>query len=239
MENLVSEAIILAGGKGTRLRSVTKNLIPKCMTPISGMTIIEWELHWLAREGISRVIVAIGHFANELIKYLPQSYETPFGNVQVIFSEEKEKLGSGGALKQAAAYINSACFLVMNGDILTNVSLQPLFNIHFTNSATASMLLVNMTSPYGVVSIEDSKITSFIEKPRLDVPIHAGIDLINSNIVSRFPDKGQMEDTIFLELTEEGTFYSYLMDNNCYWQSIDTEKDFMIANEKWKFSLLD
>jgi len=89
----VTEAIILAGGKGTRLRSVTLNKIPKGLTNIKDKAILEWELQWLAREGVSRVIFAVGHLSESVENHFQSNYNSDFGDVEIIISVEKEKTG--------------------------------------------------------------------------------------------------------------------------------------------------
>ncbi len=116
---------------------------------------------------------------------------------------------------------------------MTNADLEPLMEVHTRREALASMLLVNMTSPYGIAQVENEMIRSFIEKPRLDLPIHAGVDIVEREIYQDFPDVGQMEDTIFKELVERGKFASYLIPNEIFWKSVDTPKDYFYVEEYW------
>lgn len=229
----INEAIILAGGKGTRLRSVTMNEIPKGLVKIQEKAILRWEIEWLAKHGVRRVILAIGHLSDKIIGEFGKVVGTPYGEVDVKYSIEKEKLGSGGAVKQASEFIlGNACFII-NGDILSNANLTDLIEIHNKNRSKATMLLVKMRSPYGVVETKGNLISKFVEKPLLPITIHSGIDIINKEIFIEFPEKGQMEDTIFVELANREEFYVYRADENTFWNSIDTEKDFKDANEKW------
>ena len=96
------------------------------------------------------------------------------------------------------------------------------------------MLTTFMKSPYGIVKTENHNITKFEEKPILDVLIHAGIDLVNYDVLCKFPEAGQMEDTIFPELAKARTFGHCVLANTNYWRSIDTEKDYIAANRDWK-----
>ncbi len=227
------EAIILAGGKGTRLRSVTMNMIPKGLTPIQEKPILLWELEWLAREGIRSAILATGHLSEEIEKALGNQVETPYGTVDLQYSVEKEKLGSGGAVKLASELVSAEKTLILNGDVLTNAPLTPLFDLHKEKQVLATMLGVNMVSPYGIIHHKDNLIIKYEEKPRLDVPIHGGVDLFETDVLSRFPTKGQMEETIFVELVQERMFAFYLIPNDQFWMSIDTQKDFELANKTW------
>jgi len=229
----VTEAVILAGGKGTRLRSITLNKIPKGLTEIQEKPILEWELEWLAREGVNHVVLAIGHLSDKIQEHFDGEYRSNYGEVEIEISLEEEKLGSGGAFKQATQRLTTDRTYVLNGDVMCNTSLSRMRQIHEQSKAKATMLLVNMTSPYGIVQRDNFMITSFIEKPRLDVQIHAGLDIIERSIFEQFPDHGQMEDTIFVELAKKNQFASYLMSNDEFWMSIDTEKDYSLANDNW------
>ena len=231
---MVKEAVILSGGSGTRLRSVTQNQIPKAMTKIKGLSILEWQLQWLSREGVSHVVLAIGHLSDQIQSFIGDSYSSKYGDIKISYSVETEKLGTGGAFKQASnLLIDKQCY-VLNGDILCDSNLSDMVQIHFSNNANATMMLVNMTSPYGIVSKnEHGIITSFLEKPRLKLQINGGLSIMTREIFEKCPDKGQLEDTIFVELTQNQKFYSFSLPDENFWMSIDTEKDYIIANESW------
>jgi NDP-sugar pyrophosphorylase family protein len=231
---LVKEAVILSGGSGTRLRSVTQNKIPKAMTKIKGLSILEWQLQWLSREDVSHIVFAVGHLFENIQSYFGSSYSSKYGDIDISYSIEKEKLGTGGAFKATKNLLSENDVYVLNGDIMCNTDLSIMNNIHFNNNAHATMMVYNMISPYGIVKINDKNlIYDFVEKPQLDIPINAGLSIISKDIIDRFPDKGQMETTIFRELTNERKFYSYLIPNDNFWMSIDTEKDYIMANESW------
>ncbi|MHA2249355.1 MAG: nucleotidyltransferase family protein [Candidatus Kariarchaeaceae archaeon] len=230
----VSEAIILAGGKGKRMRSITMDQYPKALTPIQNRTIVEWEIEWLAREGVNHIVLAVGHLAHMVEEKIGDSRATKFGDVSISYSVEKEKLGSGGAFKFASKLIDADRCLVVNGDLLCNSDLKAMINLHGQSDALASMHLVTMRSPYGVVEVKNNFISQFLEKPLLpSVYIHSGIDIIEREIFHRFPDKGQMEETIFVEIANEGKFGAHIAGDDEFWSSIDSEKDFENANEQW------
>ncbi len=229
----VSEAIILAGGKGKRMRSITQDKIPKSLTLIQSHSILEWELIWLAREKVSHVILATGHLSDVIEKKMGNEYSCEFGKVDLTFSREKEKLGSGGAVKLASEKLSTNQSYLVNGDILSDARLEKMKSLHFSNDVHATMYLTKMRSPYGVVQFENNLITEFKEKPLLDVYIHGGIDIISSDQFNRFPERGQMEDTIFVEFANENKFGAYKAKEEDFWMSIDSEKDYDIANSNW------
>lgn len=227
------EAIVLSGGKGTRLRSVTMDKIPKGLVQIKGKPILEWELIWLRKHGIRRAIFAIGHLADKIKGYFGDVVETPWGSIDIDYSVEREKLGSGGAVKQASSLVNSNTVLLLNGDVLTTINLTRMIDFHFQRPALATMALVKLPSPFGVIEVDGDLITKFVEKPLLPVWIHSGVDLVKTEVLSRFPSKGQMEDTIFVELAEKKQFYGFQASDGVYWISIDTQKEYEKANKEF------
>ncbi len=227
------DAIILSGGKGTRLRSVTMDKIPKGLVRIKEKPILEWELIWLRKHGIRRAIFAIGHLADKIKDYFGDVVETPWGTIEVDYSVEKEKLGSGGAVRLASSLVTANTTLLLNGDVLTTIDLSKMISFHFERSAPATMALVKLPSPFGVIEVEGDLITKFVEKPLLPVWIHSGVDLIKSEILSSFPTKGQMEDTIFVELAKKKRFYGFQASDEVYWTSIDTQKEYEKANKEF------
>ena len=231
---MVKEAVILSGGSGTRLRSVTQNKIPKAMTKIKGISILEWQLQWLSREGVIHVVLAIGHLSDQIQSFIGDSYSSKYGDIKISYSVETEKLGTGGAFKQASnLLIDNQCY-ILNGDVLCDSNLSDMVQIHFSNNANATMMLVNMTSPYGIVSKnEHGIINGFLEKPRLKLQINGGLCIMTRELFERCPDKGQLEDTIYVDMTQNQKFYSFSLPNENFWMSVDTEKDYIMANESW------
>ena len=228
----VEEAIILAGGKGSRITDITNDEYHKGLALIQNKEINYWQILWLVKNGVKHIIFALGHHSNKTIAFLDRM-QSEFSDVDIEYVVEERKLGSGGAFKLATKYIRGEKCYVVNGDTMTTTSLEMLNEVHERKRALASMLLVNMTSPYGIAKVENEMIKSFIEKPRLELPIHAGVDIIEREIFDRFPDLGQMEDTIFNELVEERRFASYIIPNEIFWKSIDTPKDYIFVEKNW------
>jgi D-glycero-alpha-D-manno-heptose 1-phosphate guanylyltransferase len=171
------QALILAGGEGTRLRSVLGDNLNKPMAPIAGKPFLEYLVVRLQQHHIDQIILCIGYKAD-----LIQSY---FGNgdrwgVQLAYSRESELLGTGGAIKLAEDLIRGEEFLVLNGDSFFDVDFGELAQLHrmVGASATLALALVENAQRYGAVSLNDEhRIVSFAEK---DSEAHAG--LINGGI---------------------------------------------------------
>ncbi|MHA1778417.1 MAG: nucleotidyltransferase family protein [Candidatus Heimdallarchaeaceae archaeon] len=229
------DAIILCGGLGTRIRTVTNNSYPKAMIQIHGKTILQWELSWLKKHGVDHAILAVRHLAEYIEQNLGKQYDTGYGIIDISYSKEQEKLGSGGAVRLASQYITTEKTLVMNGDILTNYNLAEMIKEHNNSRALGTIAIAQMRSPYGIAIFdENNTITTFQEKPLLNKWIHAGVDIFNADVLPRFPEKGQMEDTIFVELANQRQLKAYQIANTYYWRSIDTPKDFQEADKEWQ-----
>ena len=229
------DAIILCGGLGTRIRTVTKDSYPKAMISVQGKTIIEWELEWLRKNGIKHAILAVRHLAAYIEDQFGKIYSTDHGDIEISYSEEKEKLGSGGAIYLARKFITEKNTLILNGDIMTNFNLNTMMEHHKKKSKTGTIAVVKLRSPFGIVEIETGDlIQQFREKPTLDHWIHAGIDIFDSEILSEFPEKGQMEETIFVKLAEEGSLNAFKVDPSYYWRSIDNPKDLQETEREWQ-----
>ena len=227
------EAIILSGGVGSRLQGATMNKFPKGLAKVKNKSLIYWCVKWLADAGVSRVILATGFLSDIIEEELGSSITIDDKDIELVYSKEKEILGSGGAVKLATQHIRGENCFIMNGDVLTNIPGQPMIEQYLNSGMLASMLLVKLQSRFGVVESENNIITNFVEKPTLPVFIHSGIDIISREIFSRFPDKGQMEETIFVELAREGKFAAYHAPDGYFWEAVDTPKELKTANEKW------
>lgn len=159
------QAIILLGGKGTRIQSLYGDR-PKCLVPVAGKPILLWQLEWLRRGGVKRVHLAAGYMADVLRDWLETDAPK---DMEITFSVEPEPRGTGGAIKFAELWIQSDPFFVLNGDSLTpNLDFQTLKQAH-ADSGNAWMTLVvtqiEKTGRYGTVEFDaDSRVTAFLEK---------------------------------------------------------------------------
>lgn len=217
------KAAIIAGGLAKRLRPLTEE-IPKSLVEVAGKPIIEWQLEWLKANNITTVIVLAGYRYEKLIEFLGSGRR--FG-VSVTYVIEDSPLGTGGAIKNAEPYLNNEVFVALNGDVLTDIPISKLAKVlEDHDDAVASIALVPLKSPYGVVRMsEDGKIESFVEKPSIeDYLINAGVYMMKNEIFKYLPDVGDIEKTAFPQLAREGRLYGVKFLNS-YWRSIDTVKD--------------
>ena len=160
-----SRAVILLGGKGTRIQALYGDR-PKCLVPVAGKPILLWQLEWLARGGVRRVHLAAGHMAGVLRDWLKT--EAP-KDMDITFSVEPEPRGTGGAIKFAEPWIQGDVFFVLNGDSLTPaLNFQSLEKAHrgFSNAwITLGIARIDETGRYGTVEFDgDGRVTAFLEK---------------------------------------------------------------------------
>lgn len=159
---MVKEAIILAGGLGTRLRSVVSD-VPKCMAPVNGIPFIHFIVLYLKNEGIERFIFSLGYKHEIITEYLDKT----FPSLHKEYSIETEPLGTGGAIKKACSMVKGKSAVILNGDTMFNVNIAILAETHNKTKAACTIALKEMKqfSRYGSVETDkDNRIIAFREK---------------------------------------------------------------------------
>jgi mannose-1-phosphate guanylyltransferase len=220
--------VILAGGLGKRLRPLTSNR-PKPMIQIDNTPIIELQVNWLKKFGISDIVILVGHLKEKIKHHLGNGKK--FG-VNISYIEEHMPLGTGGALKNAENQIiqggnTDTGFFVINGDILTD--LDP-----FTISQKGSMALalVPLKSTFGIVETNGDLVSKFVEKPYIkDMWVNAGVYYFSNEIFDYLPDNGNLETVTLPMLVEKQKLKAKKFSNN-YWRSIDSHKDVEEASKE-------
>ena len=213
--------VILAGGLGKRLRPLTSDR-PKPMIQINNTPIIELQVKWLKKSGITDIIVLVGHLREKIKHHLADGKK--FG-VNISYIEENVPLGTGGALKNAKDHIiqngnSDSGFFVINGDILTN--LDP-FTISDKGSMT--LALVPLKSTFGIVETNGDLVSKFVEKPYIeDRWVNAGVYYFSNDIFDYLPDNGNLETVTLPMLVEKQKLKAKKFSNN-YWRSVDSHKD--------------
>lgn len=215
------KAVILVGGLGKRLRPLTEER-PKPLLEVAGKPIVVWQIEWLKSYGVSDVLLCLCHLKERIINYLGSG--SKFG-VRVGYVVEDEPLGTGGAIKNAEALLrNDEVFLVLNGDVLTD--LNPLRLVNEISECVGSVALVPLRSPYGVVYTNAAdKVERFEEKPTLESYfINAGVYCLKPEVFKYLPEKGDIERTTFPKLASEGKLRAVKY-QDVFWRAIDTHKD--------------
>ncbi|MFJ8821310.1 NDP-sugar synthase [Streptomyces sp. NPDC102467] len=220
-----TQAVVLAGGQGSRLRPYTDDR-PKPMVEIpgTGTPIIGHQLAWLAEEGVTDAVVSCGHLAEVLQEWLEQA-ELPLNVTTVV---EKEPLGRGGGLKFAAAHLphGDRPWYATNGDIWTRFSLRDMADFHHEREATATLALARPRIPWGAVETDAfGHITDFVEAPPSPFLINAGLYVFSADFASLLPDVGDHERTTFPRLARTKRLAGFPIPQGAYWRAIDTAKD--------------
>jgi len=209
------KAIILAGGRGKRLRPIT-DYVPKPLVPLNNIPIIDWQIKYLKKFGIKEVIICTG-YKTEMIQHF-LSVKDNFG-INIKFSVEKTPLGTGGAIKQAAKSIKDKSFFVINGDTITNIDLKKMLT---KQNAIAA---IELRTKFGIMETLDDKVTKFREKKEIpNVWMNAGIYHLESRIIKDLPTKGDIEKTVFPDYATKGLLNTVKF-KNVKWFSVDSFKD--------------
>lgn len=193
------EAIILAGGKGTRLAGVVPNL-PKPMAPIAGHPFLRYLLQSLQQQGFTRVILSIGHLAIEI----RNGFARWDGPLEIIFCEENEPLGTGGAIRAAMRMAQSESVFVLNGDTFATVDYMAMQEQHVAAASALSLALMPVpdTARYGAVEVEGIHVQGFSEKGRTGPGyINAGVYLMQCNLLETLdlPERFSFEEQVLMK----------------------------------------
>lgn len=174
------EAIILAGGFGTRLKSVVSD-VPKPMADINGRPFLAYLLSALSLSGVSKAILSVGYKHDVIQNYFGDKYK----NTAIVYAIEKKPLGTGGGLKQALKNTENEDALVLNGDTFFNVDLKALYGFHKQRRAVLTMAVKPMTGieRYGTAILSNDIVTGFEEKAfKKSGHINGGVYCVNRAI---------------------------------------------------------
>ena len=228
------KAIILAGGKGTRLRPLTYE-IPKALLPVHGKTLTEHLFDLFKRHGIIEVFISIGYLSEKIKNHFKDGKE--FG-VNITYLEENEPLGTAGPLKLAKSELTES-FLVSNGDELKDINLDEMYEQHKQNKALVTIALTKVEDPsqYGVAKLDGEKILEFVEKPKKEnAPsnlINSGLYIIEPEVIDMVSDGFIMlEKAVFPKLAEQGRLFGYAFSGQ--WFDTGNMERYDKALKEWK-----
>ena len=224
------QALVLAGGEGTRLRPLTLTL-PKPVMPLAGQPFLTFMLDWLRRHGVDDVLLSCGYRSHDVERVLGDEHR----GMRLRYVVEDEPLGTAGPLRLAADEgVLEERVLVLNGDTLTDLDLSDEIAQHAATGATATLALVAVedTASYGVVPTSDTgEVEAFLEKQPGPAPtnrINAGAYVLDSSVVEMVPAGRavSIEREVFPELVGKG-LYGYMAD--AYWMDIGTPGRYLDA----------
>ena len=227
------KALILIGGLGTRLRPLTCS-VPKPLLPIVNRPFLEYQFMLLKKYGIKDVILCVAYMSHEFERYFGTGGKWGL-NIQYV--HEKDPLGTGGAVKNAERYIDSAT-LIFNGDILTDMELNSMFKFHKEKRSKVTIALTRVKDPtvFGLVETDKSgKIERFLEKPSWDEvtcnTINTGVYIFEPEILEFIPPgiNYSVERGLFPNLLRDGAdIYGYT--SKGYWMDIGSIDKYLQAN---------
>lgn len=228
------KAVVLVGGEGTRLRPLTLST-PKQMLPIVGVPMIERVLGHLAAHGVDEAVLSLGYLPDAFLEAYPEGRAAGIG---LSYAVEPEPLDTAGAVRFAATAAGiDQTFVVVNGDVLTDLDLSGLIAFHRERGAEGTIALHPVTDPsaFGVVPTdEEGRVTAFVEKPpRDEAPtneINAGTYVLEPSVLGRIPDAGRVsiERETFPAMVRDGRLFARSDDG--YWLDTGTPSAFLQAN---------
>lgn len=227
-----SQAVILVGGEGTRLRPITSR-VPKPVAPVVERPFVSYILDGLARHGVQRAVFSTG--------FLAEAIEAEIGDgaaygLQVDYAVEDEPLGTAGAIANCRERLHDGSFFVFNGDVLSDVDLTALAAQHAGKGGMGTIYLTPVDDPrrYGLVELrEDGSVASFLEKPgewEGEALINAGVYVLEPEVLDMIPP-GRMfsiERGVFPRLAQAGSLYGHV--DRCYWRDIGTPESYLQAH---------
>ncbi|MGE0885560.1 MAG: sugar phosphate nucleotidyltransferase [Blastocatellales bacterium] len=228
------QALILAGGEGTRLRPLTI-YTPKPVVPIVNRPFLYYQIDLLKRAGIEEITLSLSYQPNKIADIFGEGDE--YG-VKIYYTVEASPLGTAGAYKNAQEHLTQTA-VIFNGDVLTDINIADVVAYHREKNAAATIVLTPVENPsaYGLVETEtDGRVRRFLEKPKLEEitcnTINAGLYVLEPRILDYIPagEKFSFEYQLFPALLQNNEpFYAYTMSD--YWLDIGTPQRYLQAND--------
>jgi NDP-sugar pyrophosphorylase family protein len=221
-------AVILAGGKGTRLKPFTMT-IPKPLLPLGDIPILEVVIRQLVEAGVSRVVLTLG--------YMPQLFMASIGDgerwgVAIESVLERDPMGTAGALRLVREIDET--FLVLNGDLLTTIDYRKLFAFHTDRKAWATIALSRreVQIDYGVVhTTPDGLLSRYVEKPSIPYSVSMGINVLSRKSLEFIPSAGKFDMPDLMRAISAAGQRVVCYETDCYWKDIGRFDDYQQASE--------
>lgn len=230
----IDQAIILAGGAGTRLRPLTLT-VPKALIPIHDRTLTEHALDIFQKFGVKNITLSVGYMASKVMDYFGNGQKFGFN---ISYAIEDKPMGTGSFLKLMPKLKNAA--IVINGDNLFNIDFEKMYELHKKTSAYATIALKSVEDPtkFGVARIEGDLIYDFVEKPSMyDAPsnlVSSGYYIFSPEVFDAAPDKTplSLENDVFPMLAKMGKLAGYKDDGQ--WFDTGTWENYERVIKEWK-----
>lgn len=232
-------AVIQAGGKGTRLRKLTDDKIPKPLLQINGKPMLEWQIENLIRYGIKEIVIIVGHLGEKIQKY--------FGNgdkwkIKITYIKEEKPLGSAGALYFLKNDEQRENFLLVYGDVMFDINWNRFIEFHEEKNGMATLLVHPNSHPYDsdiIIMDDKNKVISLQYKSDeksdyYDNCVNSGLYILRSDILASFKEEKclDLEKDVLLKLVSKGMVYGYKTSE--YVKDAGTPERFMVVSEEQK-----
>jgi D-glycero-alpha-D-manno-heptose 1-phosphate guanylyltransferase len=232
---VLSSAIILAGGFGTRLRPVVADL-PKPMAPVNARPFLEYQLDYLNHSGLTDVCLSLGHMAEKISSHFGNRYK----GLHLTYAIETEALGTGGGIRKALEQVKQNEVLVLNGDSFFEIDIKHFQAQHIEQKAQYSLALrrVEDTSRYGAISTdENNRVVAFKEKSTSKTPglINGGVYLLNRDLYLKETIAGKnfsIEKDVFEKRMKDLRLFGFVFDD--YFIDIGLPEDYHKAQDDFK-----
>ncbi len=232
--NKVKTAIILAGGKGTRLRPITYE-VPKPLIPVKNKPLIQHTIEMLKKYHIETIYLSLGYKAKQIKDYFKDG--SNFG-INIKYLIEKKPLGTAGPLSLAKKEIDDA-FLLIWGDVLAEIDLTDFISFHKEQNTIGTLALTSVEDPsqFGVVNLNGNKITGFFEKPKKEEApsnlINAGVAIFEPEIFKIIPNRpASIEKEIYPKLVKNNQLSGYAFEGQ--WFDTGTPESYEKAIKNWQ-----
>ncbi len=227
------QAVVLIGGKGTRLRPIT-HTVPKALVPLRNTPYIQYLVDSLRAAGVEEAIFSMGYLPDPIKQYLGGQDLNGFSLKYVV---EARPLGTGGGIKNVEEHLEEGPFVATNGDILTGLDLREVIQAHQDSGALATITLTVAEDPtaYGLVEVDSQLyVRRFVEKPSYDEVrtnlVNSGIYVLEREVLGMIPSEREVsiEREVFPRLQEMGKLRAYV--SSAYWQDIGIPERYLQAS---------
>jgi len=229
-----NQVVIMAGGKGTRLRPLTKD-IPKPMLKVGDKPILQTIIEKFRESGYQNFIICVNYKSKVITEYFGDGSEL---GVNIEYIKEKTKMGTVGALSLLKKKPKNP-FFVMNGDLLTNLNFDKMLDFHNKLHAKATMCITecNINSPYGEVKLNNENILSIEEKPIRKAFVNAGVYILEPECIDFIPKKINYDMPKLFKKIISKNLKAISFPLGEYWLDIGRLNDFKKANKEYKFMI--
>ena len=230
MVNTNIPVVILAGGKGMRMRNYSDS-IPKGLVPIGGLPIIEHVIKIYQHYNLNQFIICVGYLGDKIKNHFK---ETDTLDIKIIDTGANTQ--TGGRIKKIEDYINTDNFFMTYCDGVSDVNINKLYDFHTRMGKIVTLTAVHPMSPFGLVEIEKGNVIGFKEKPMLSSYINGGFFVFNKQIFSYLNEDSVLEDEILRKLVREKQVTAYTHEG--FWACMDTPKDVERLNSLWDIGFM-